>query len=108
MARIHLDYVSPAYRDLANARFFYNQAWPEFLHEGFRELVVRDATPPCSCARSAWGKTEKRRMGFLPNTTLCGVVEMMPRVEAHGPPCALPGVGWVGGGSHDAVLFKQQ
>ncbi|MBU1410527.1 hypothetical protein KKC22_03325 [Myxococcota bacterium] len=57
VARIHLDYVSPAYRDLANARFFYNQAWPEFLNEGFRELVVRDATPVHAgyCRRMGFG-----------------------------------------------------
>jgi len=57
VARIHLDYVSPAYRDLTTARFFYNRAWPEFLQAGFRELVVRDATPvhAAFCRRMGFG-----------------------------------------------------
>ncbi|MBU1068870.1 hypothetical protein KJ975_04795 [Myxococcota bacterium] len=57
VARIHLDYVTPAYRDLKNARFFFNRAWPEFLQEGFRELVVRDATPvhAAYCRRMGFG-----------------------------------------------------
>jgi len=57
VARIHLDYVTPAYRDLKNARFFYNRAWPDFLQEGFRELVVRDATPvhAAYCRRLGFG-----------------------------------------------------
>lgn len=41
-ARIHLDYVVPAYRNLKAARFFYHHSWRLFLEEGFRELVVRN------------------------------------------------------------------
>ena len=44
-ARIHLDYVIPTYRDLANARFLYNKNYTKFLEEGFKEFVVRKPTP---------------------------------------------------------------
>lgn len=43
-ARIHLDYVIPTYRDLANARFLFNKNYVKFLDEGFKEFVVRKPT----------------------------------------------------------------
>ncbi len=60
-ARIHLDYVIPAYRDLKAARFFYNRSWQLFLDEGFRELVVRNPVPA--------HERYCRKVGFGPSLT---------------------------------------
>lgn len=40
-AGIKLDYVIPSYRDLSNARFFYNTGSEKFISDGFREFVIR-------------------------------------------------------------------
>jgi len=44
-ARILLDYATPPYRDLANARFLYNKGCAAFLKAGFREFVLRSPSP---------------------------------------------------------------
>lgn len=60
-ARIHLDYVVPAYRDLKAARFFYNRSWRLFLDEGFHELIVRNPVPA--------HERFCRKVGFGPSLT---------------------------------------
>ncbi len=58
-ARILLDYVIPPYRDLSNARFFYNTSYRGFIKDGFREFVLRNPSP---------GHVEYlRRLGFVPS-----------------------------------------
>ena len=59
-ARIHLDYVAPPYRDLANAHFFYNQSYRTFVDAGFREFVIRNPTPI--------HERYSRRLGFAPSS----------------------------------------
>ena len=68
-ARILLDYSTPPYRDLTNARFFYNASYRDFMKAGFREFVLRDPSPhhakyirklgfvPSAADPSAWVKT---------------------------------------------------
>ncbi|MDX9721618.1 MAG: hypothetical protein RBU37_12785 [Myxococcota bacterium] len=58
-ARIHLDYVSPDYRNLASARFLFDDSYRVFIEDGIRELEVRDTTP----AHAGYC----RRMGFVPS-----------------------------------------
>ncbi len=58
-ARIHLDYVIPSHRDLANAHFFYNSNFRKFLKAGFSEFIIRGATPK--------HEQYSRKMGFMPS-----------------------------------------
>jgi len=58
-ARIHVDYVTPLYRDLTSARFLFNNGHQAFIQAGFREFVVRN--PSLAHARYC------RRMGFSPS-----------------------------------------
>ncbi len=55
-ARIHLDYVIGAYRDLRNSRFLFHTHCKDFLASGFKEFIFR--------APSAGHEGYLKKMGF--------------------------------------------
>ncbi len=44
-ARIRLDYVTEAYRDLSNSRFLFHTSHKNFLDSGVREFIIRNPAP---------------------------------------------------------------
>jgi hypothetical protein len=58
-ARIHLDYVIGAYRDLRNSRFLFHTHCRDFLASGFKEFVFR--------APSDGHEGYLKKMGFTPS-----------------------------------------
>lgn len=62
--RIRLDYVTPEYRDLKNARYLYSGAAARFREQGFAEFRVRPESPEF--------KSYVARLGFAPDPARAG------------------------------------
>jgi len=60
-ARVHLDYVVAAYRDLRNTRFLFRASCGGFLAAGIREFVFRSPSGP--------HKSYLLKMGFSPSVS---------------------------------------
>jgi hypothetical protein len=65
--RIHLDYVTPAFRDLRNSRFAYHEFDRRFAESPVRRFIV---TPPSPEMASYY-----RRMGFFDSAAEPGLLE---------------------------------
>ena len=80
-ASILLDYVIPPYRDLTNARFFYNNSYRKFIKAGFREFVLHNPSE---------GHTAYiRKLGFVPSAadSLAWVKTLAAGKDAPPPTC---------------------